>query len=174
MPADSRRSPAAHKHRAAAAASGAPAWRRHPLLKMAAAACLLALVLALATHSTLAVGRSRATVPRARLRAAAAAGASAVVNAAGQPLLTPTKLDFQAHELYLEAPAGTPRGLVLLLHKCGRSASDFWPRSAACPKCSGEWAGPCRWTLHCYWSAGWQTVAHSTTPHPQASPTAWR
>ncbi|PRW21108.1 multidrug resistance-associated 1 isoform X3 [Chlorella sorokiniana] len=40
------------------------------------------------------------------------------------------------HDLLYEAPQGA-RGLVLLLHKCGRSATDFWPRSPACPDCLG-------------------------------------
>ncbi len=131
----SRRSPAA-----AAAAAGAPARRRRPFAAMAAAAaCLCILLLALSAIQVrpqqaatgASVGIAAGVMP-APVGTAAASG----LNAAGRPLLTPQRTVWQGHDLLYEAPQGA-RGLVLLLHKCGRSATDFWPRSAACPDCLG-------------------------------------
>lgn len=68
---------------------------------------------------------------------AAAAAAAARRNAAGLPLLTPTKTQLSTgHELFYESPP-RPVGLLLILHKCGRSGSDHWPRSQPCPDCLG-------------------------------------
>lgn len=137
---NSRRSPAAA---AAAAAASAPARRRRRVAAMAgAAACLCALLLALSAAQVRpqqqAAAGAAVGVVTAPVNAAAAAASA--LNAAGQPLLTPTRILWQGHDLLYEAPQGA-RGLVLLLHKCGRSATDFWPRSPACPDCLGAGQG---------------------------------
>lgn len=113
---------------AAAPAAGAPSRRRRRVVAMAgAAACLCALLLVLsAAHVR----------PQSSGRNSAAVAVAGGKNAAGQPLLTPTRTTWEGHDLLYEAPQGA-RGLVLLLHKCGRSATDFWPRSTACPDCQG-------------------------------------
>lgn len=141
-----RRSPAA-------ATAGAPARRQRRVAVMAgAAACLCVLLLTLSAAQVrpqqaaagVAVGAMPGMVPAPVGTAAAVPAPASGLNAAGQPLLTPTRTVWQGHDLLYEEPQGA-RGLVLLLHKCGRSATDFWPRSAACPDCLGAQLGVGAW-----------------------------
>lgn len=57
----------------------------------------------------------------------------------------PVKTSIAGHDVYFQLPPGgkPPRGLVLLLHKCGRSGSDFWPKSPGCLECEGEGTRRC-------------------------------
>lgn len=54
----------------------------------------------------------------------------------GSYILTP-----DSTEIVIQAPplssGSSPRGLVLLLHGCSHSATDFWPRSKYCETCTG-------------------------------------
>ncbi|EFN51328.1 hypothetical protein CHLNCDRAFT_55184 [Chlorella variabilis] len=68
--------------------------------------------------------------------ALAGAPADASLNAAGLPLMTPTSASAANHTYYFEIPID-PVGLLVMLHRCGRSAEDFWPPSGACPECIG-------------------------------------
>ena len=40
-------------------------------------------------------------------------------------------------EVVYQAPASTPRGVLLILHGCSHRATDAWPKSDACPECTG-------------------------------------
>ena len=73
--------------------------------------------------------------------ALAGAPADASLNAAGLPLMTPTSASAANHTYYFEIPID-PVGLLVMLHRCGRSAEDFWPPSGACPECIGGWRLP--------------------------------
>lgn len=147
----SRSSPglAASKHRSplgAAAAAGAPGSPlRHPLVKMAAGALAVCALLTLASMFDVGRGSGLRRLGAAQIDGGsgaadtAASGATPVpqqLNAAGKQLLTPTRIPWKGHDLYFESPLAA-RGLVLILHKCGRSGSDYWPRSAACAECTG-------------------------------------
>lgn len=91
----------------------------------------------------------RSTSLRAIMRTAAAALAAvtlllvgfggrvtATVNAAGKPVLTPSRVKIAGHDIYFESPP-RPSGLLIIMHKCGRSGSDHWPRSKSCLECEG-------------------------------------
>lgn len=111
-------------------------------------------------------------------------GSTAELNAAGQPLMTPTAAvagnrsylfelpvapgerwdDAASHEKRRLAPAASAAlaevpstdgkmpwlfsmkpppascaavGVLVMLHRCGRNAEDFWPPSSVCPQCIG-------------------------------------
>lgn len=96
----------------------------------------------------------RSTSLRAIMRTAAAALAAvtlllvgfggrvtATVNAAGKPVLTPSRVKIAGHDIYFESPP-RPSGLLIIMHKCGRSGSDHWPRSKSCLECEGVRAAP--------------------------------
>ena len=40
-------------------------------------------------------------------------------------------------EVVYQAPASTPRGVLLILHGCSHRATDAWPKSEKCPECTG-------------------------------------
>ena len=40
-------------------------------------------------------------------------------------------------EVVYQAPASTPRGVLLILHGCSHRATDAWPKSDKCPECTG-------------------------------------
>jgi len=40
-------------------------------------------------------------------------------------------------EVVWQKPAGAVKGVLLVFHGCSHSATDWWPKSAACPKCIG-------------------------------------
>ena len=52
------------------------------------------------------------------------------------PVPYPQAITISGHEALFEVPQ-RPRHMLILLHKCGRSAGDHWPRSQACPDCAG-------------------------------------
>lgn len=111
-------------------------WAMGTALALAAAALLLwgAGPLALASPGLTSGQAARGLLQAAWTDAASSSGRR--LNAAGKPPLTPSKTRIADHEVYFESPPN-PRGLLFILHKCGRSASDHWPRSAACPDCLG-------------------------------------
>ena len=49
---------------------------------------------------------------------------------------TRTLVDDEIEVVY-QAPASTPRGVLLILHGCSHRATDAWPKSDACPECTG-------------------------------------
>ena len=57
--------------------------------------------------------------------------------AMGKLVLLPLKLSPLVPPL---APACLPAaGVLVMLHRCGRNAEDFWPPSEVCPQCIGGW-----------------------------------
>ncbi|PSC71787.1 DNA polymerase kappa [Micractinium conductrix] len=105
----------------------------------AAAAAMSALVLVLLLSSASAASQLEEAAEEAAAtlgRAGAAGRRHAALNAAGKPLLTPMAITISGHEALFEVPQ-RPRHMLILLHKCGRSAGDHWPRSQACPDCAG-------------------------------------
>lgn len=109
--------------------------RRSRLRAVTAAAGLLAAVLLLLTLAC----SQQLVIAISGISSAAVGSISAAGAAAGQLPLVPKRIQLSQHELLYQLPANSPpKGLVLVLHKCGRSASDHWPRSAACPDCLGE------------------------------------
>lgn len=73
--------------------------------------------------------------------AAAAAGRvqdfSVAVNAASQPLLTPTVATLSGRQVLYEVPVGPVHGTLAFFHGCAHNATASWPRQAACPACNG-------------------------------------
>lgn len=59
-----------------------------------------------------------------------------VLNALGQPLLTPSNYSALGRAVFYEIPV-RPVATLALFHGCAHDASDFWPR-AACAACDGE------------------------------------
>ena len=49
---------------------------------------------------------------------------------------TRTLVDDEIEVVY-QAPASTPRGVLLILHGCSHRATDAWPKSDKCPECTG-------------------------------------
>jgi hypothetical protein len=49
---------------------------------------------------------------------------------------TRTLVDDEIEVVY-QAPASTPRGVLLILHGCSHRATDAWPKSEKCPECTG-------------------------------------
>lgn len=49
---------------------------------------------------------------------------------------TRTLVDDEIEVVY-QAPESTPRGVLLILHGCSHRATDSWPKSDACPECTG-------------------------------------
>ena len=92
---------------------------RLALLLVAAAACP-------ATASAAAAGRVQAF--------------SIAVNAAGQPLLTPTLATLSGRQVLYEIPVGPVRGTLAFFHGCAHNATASWPQQAACPACIGAHA----------------------------------
>lgn len=62
-----------------------------------------------------------------------------VLNALGQPLLTPSNYSVLGRAVYYEIPV-RPVAVLAFFHGCAHDASDMWPR-AACPECDGEGPG---------------------------------
>jgi hypothetical protein len=58
-----------------------------------------------------------------------------VLNALGQPLLTPSNFIQLGRAVYYEVPV-RPVATLAFFHGCAHDASDFWPR-AACSDCDG-------------------------------------
>ncbi|KAL4444232.1 hypothetical protein ABPG75_011969 [Micractinium tetrahymenae] len=78
---------------------------------------------------------------RAAAAATAAAGRvqafSVAVNAAGQPLLTPTVATLSGRQVLYEIPVGPVRGTLAFFHGCAHNATASWPQQVACPACNG-------------------------------------
>ena len=51
-------------------------------------------------------------------------------------MLTPKRSHNDSGSWYWEVPQD-PKAVLLMLHGCGESAYDLWPRSDACPECRG-------------------------------------
>ena len=104
---------------------------RHPAMRPAASwACLLALLLALVAPSHQSRDAPGSSLP------AAAIGRRLAAPVPGR--LLPTLTKFADHDLYYLKP-DSPRGLVIILHKCGRTATDYfpWSREEVCHNCMG-------------------------------------
>ncbi|KAI7838591.1 hypothetical protein COHA_007662 [Chlorella ohadii] len=93
----------------------------------ASAALSVALLLAAATAPAAAVLNSGG-VTAMSLR-------GPVLNALGQPLLTPSNFTMLGRAVYYEIPV-RPVAVLALFHGCAHDSSDFWPR-AACADCDG-------------------------------------
>lgn len=105
----------------------------------ASAALSVALLLAAATAPAAAVLNSGG-VTAMSLR-------GPVLNALGQPLLTPSNFTMLGRAVYYEIPV-RPVAVLALFHGCAHDSNDFWPR-AACADCDGELLGVVGgWVVH--------------------------
>jgi hypothetical protein len=120
-----------------AAAAAAGSKRRAAMRAVLATVLLLLAAVPARYHLASATGDDGQAGAHARQLTAVTAAAAAR-NAAGKLLLTPSKMQVKGHDLFYEAPVNAI-GLLLILHKCGRSGSDHWPGSPACKDCLGAW-----------------------------------
>jgi hypothetical protein len=132
-------------HIQAAAAAGSK--RRAAMRAVLATVLLLLAAVPARYHLASATGADGQAGAHARQLTAVAAAAEAR-NAAGKLLLTPSKMRVKGHDLFYEVPVNAI-GLLLILHKCGRSGSDHWPRSPACKDCLGVLRGWSRGACVC-------------------------